>query len=189
MDTDDIKKGLKVMLDGIKDPFIVVEAQFVKPGKGQAFTRMKAKNMATGAVLERTIKSGDKIELADVEQRMMQYIYPEGTDFVFMDPATGEQFYIMGEKLGDDSRWLSDGMNINVTLHNGQPIGVDLPANVVLQITTCEPGVKGDTASGATKPATLSTGAVINVPLFVQEGEWIKVDTADGKYLERVNNR
>jgi elongation factor P len=106
---------------------------------------------------------------------------------VFMDPATGEQFTILGDKIGDDARWLSDGMNIDVTLHNSQPIGVDLPANVTLQITACEPGIKGDTASGATKPATLSTGAVINVPLFVKEGEWVKVDTADGKYLERVN--
>lgn len=187
MDTTDIRKGLKVMLDGSKDPFIIVEAQFVKPGKGQAFTRLKAKNMATGAVLERTFKSGEKIEVANVEQRVMQYIYPEGTDFVFMDPATGEQITISGDKIGEDSKWLSDGMNIDVTLHEGNPIGIDLPANVTLQITTCEPGVKGDTASGATKPATLSTGAIINVPLFVKEGEWVKVDTADGKYLERVN--
>lgn len=117
MDTDDIKKGLKVMLEGIKDPFIIVEAQFVKPGKGQAFTRFKAKNMATGAVLERTFKSGEKVELANVDQRVMTYIYPEGTDFVFMDPATGEQFTIMGDKIGDDSKWLSDGMSIDVTLH------------------------------------------------------------------------
>jgi elongation factor P len=187
MDTSDIRKGLKVMLDGNKDPFIVVEAQFVKPGKGQAFTRAKLRNMATGAVLERTFKISDKVEMANVEQRVMQYIYPEGSDFVFMDPATGEQITINGDKIGDDSKWLSDGMNIDVTLHEGVPIGVDLPANVVLQITTCEPGIKGDTASGATKPATLSTGAVINVPLFVKEGEWVKVDTADGKYLERVN--
>lgn len=185
--TDDIKKGLKMMLDGIKNPFIVVEAQFVKPGKGQAFTRFKAKNMATGAVLERTIKSGDTVEVADVETRPLQYIYPEGTDFVFMDVATGEQITIEGDKIGDDSKWLSDGMSVNVTLHEGKAIGIDLPANVTLQITMCEPGVKGDTASGATKPATLSTGAIINVPLFVKEGEWIKVDTTDGKYLERVN--
>jgi elongation factor P len=185
--TDDIRKGLKMMLEGSKDPFVIVEAQFVKPGKGQPFTRVKLKNIATGSVLERTYKSGEKVEQADVEQRPMQYIYPDGTDFVFMDPATGEQFTILGDKIGDDARWLSDGMNIDVTLHNSQPIGVDLPANVTLQITACEPGIKGDTASGATKPATLSTGAVINVPLFVKEGEWVKVDTADGKYLERVN--
>ncbi len=185
--TDDIKKGLKMMLDGNKSPFLVVEAQFVKPGKGQAFTRVKAKNMATGAVIERTFKSGEKVEVADVETRPLQYIYPEGDDFVFMDAATGEQITIPGEKIGDDSKWLSDGMSVDVTLHEGNPIGINLPANVVLQITLCEPGIKGDTASGASKPATLSTGAIVNVPLFVQEGEWIKVDTENGKYLERVN--
>ena len=185
--TDDIRKGLKMMLEGSKDPFIITEAQFVKPGKGQPFTRVKLKNMTTGSVLERTYKSGEKVEQAEVEQREMQYIYPDGADFVFMDPKSGEQFTIDGEKIDEDSRWLSDGMSINVTLHNGLPIGVDLPANVTLQITTCEPGVKGDTSGGATKPATLSTGAIINVPLFVKEGEWVKVDTAEGKYLERVN--
>lgn len=185
MHTTDIRKGLKMMLDN--NPYLVVEAQFVKPGKGQAFTRVKIRNMVTAAMLERTFKSGESVEVADVEQRMMQYIYPDGADFVFMDPVSGEQFTIEGEKIAEDSRWLSDGMSINVTLHNGLPIGVDLPANVILQITECEPGIKGDTASGATKPATLSTGAVINVPLFVKDGEWVKVDTADGKYLERVN--
>jgi elongation factor P len=187
MDTSDIRKGLKMMLDGSKDPFSVIEFQFVKPGKGQAFTRVKLKNMATGAVLERTFKSGEKLESANVEQRQFQYIYPEGEDFVFMDQSTGEQITIPGDKIGDDSKWLSDGMNIDVTLFNEVPIGIDLPPSVVLQITRCEPGVKGDTASGATKPATLSTGAVINVPLFVKEGEWVKVDTAEGRYLERVN--
>lgn len=187
MDTSDIRKGLKMMIDGSKDPFVVVEFQFVKPGKGQAFTRVKLKNMANGNVLERTFKSGEKLEAANVEQRQLQYIYPEGDAFVFMDQNTGEQITIPGEKIGDDAKWLSDGMNVDVTLFNEQPIGIDLPPSVVLQITSCEPGVKGDTASGATKPATLSTGAVINVPLFVKDGEWVKVDTTDGKYLERVN--
>jgi elongation factor P len=187
MDTSDIRKGLKMMVDG--QPFVVVEFQFVKPGKGQAFTRVKIRNMATGAVLERTYKSGEKLEPADVEERQLQYIYPEGTDFVFMDASTGEQVHVQGEKIGDDSRWLSDGMNVDVTLFKGQPIGISMPPHVTLQITHCEPGVKGDTASGATKPATLSTGATVNVPLFVQEGEWIKIDTADGRYLERVNRR
>ncbi len=175
------------MLDGSKDPFSVVEFQFVKPGKGQAFTRVKLKNMATGALLERTLKSGEKVEPANVEQRAFQYIYPDGDGYVFMDQNTGEQITVPGDKIGDDAKWLSDGMNINVTLFNEQPIGVDLPANVTLQITSCEPGIKGDTASGATKPATLSTGAVINVPLFVKDGEWVKVSTEDGTYLERVN--
>jgi elongation factor P len=187
MDTSDIRKGFKMMVDG--QPFVVIDFQFVKPGKGQAFTRVKMKNMATGAVLERTYKSGEKLEAADVEQRSLQYIYPEGADFVFMDAATGEQITVAGEKIGEGSQWLSDGLNVEVTLFKGQPIGIDLPASVVLQIVASDPGVKGDTASGATKPATLSTGAVINVPLFVTEGEWVKIDTRDGKYLERVNRR
>lgn len=187
MDTSDIRKGLKMMVDG--QPYAVVDFQFVKPGKGQAFTRVKIRNMASGAVLERTYKSGEKLEPADVEERPLQYIYPDGTDFVFMDENSGEQIHIAGDKIGDDAKWLSDGMKIDVTLFNGQAIGVSLPSHVVLQITKCEPGVKGDTASGATKPATVSTGAVVNVPLFVQENEWIKIDTAEGKYIERVNRR
>jgi len=187
MDTSDIRKGLKMMVDG--QPYVVIDFQFVKPGKGQAFTRVKIRNMATGAVLERTYKSGEKIEQADVEERQLQYIYPEGTDFVFMDADTGEQITVPGDKVGDDSRWLSDGMTLGVTLFKGLPIGVSMPAHVVLQIVNSEPGIKGDTASGATKPATVSTGATVNVPLFVQEGEWVKIDTRDGSYLERVNKR
>jgi elongation factor P len=187
MDTSDIRKGLKMMVDG--QPFTVVDFQFVKPGKGQAFTRVKVRNLATGAVLERTYKSGEKIEKADVEEKVMQFIYPEGSDFVFMDESTGEQVTIQGDKMEDEAKWLSDGMNVDVTFWNGQPIGVSIPNSVVLQIVSSEPGVKGDTASGATKPATLSTGAVINVPLFINEGEWIKVDTREGAYIERVNKR
>jgi len=187
MDTSEIRKGLKMMCDAM--PFTVVDFQFVKPGKGQAFTRVKIRNLMTGAVLERTYKSGEKIEKADVEEKVMQYIYPEGTDYVFMDESTGEQVTIPGEKIQEDSRWLSDGMNVDVTFWNGSPIGVNIPNSVVLQIVSSEPGIKGDTASGATKPATLSTGAVVNVPLFVNEGEWIKVDTREASYIERVNKR
>ena len=187
MDTSDIRKGLKIMVDG--QPYAVVDFQFVKPGKGQAFTRVKLRNLASGAVLDRTYKSGENIERADVEEKAMQYIYPDGEDFVFMDGATGEQITIPGDKIGDDRKWLSDGMSIDVTLFNGNPIGVSLPASVVLQVVSSEPGIKGDTASGASKPAQLSTGATVNVPLFINEGEWIKVDTRDGSYLERVNKR
>ena len=187
MDTSDIRKGLKMMVDA--QPYVVVDFQFVKPGKGQAFTRLKIRNMATGAVLERTYKSGEKLEPADVEERTLQYIYPDGPDFVFMDAQSGEQIHVPGDKVGDDSKWLSDGMNVDVTVFNGLAIGISLPSHVVLQITRCEPGVKGDTASGATKPATVSTGATVNVPLFVQDGEWIKIDTTEGKYIERVNRR
>ncbi len=185
MDTSEIRKGLKMMVDG--QPFTVVDFQFVKPGKGQAFTRVKVRNLQTGAVLERTYKSGEKIEKADVEERKMQYIYQDGDGFVFMDAGSGEQITVGADKMGDDSQWLTEGMDIAVTLFNGAPIGVDVPSHVVLQITSSEPGIKGDTASGATKPATLSTGATINVPLFVKEGEWVKINTAEGTYIERVN--
>jgi len=187
MDTSDIRKGVKMMVDG--KPFVVVDFQFVKPGKGQAFTRVKIKSLVDGAVLERTWRSGEKLEKADVEDRQMQFIYPEGENFVFMDVASGEQITVPGEKMEDEAQWLSDGMNVDVTLWNGQPIGIAIPASVVLQITSSEPGVKGDTASGATKPATLSTGATVNVPLFVNEGEWVRVDTREGRYVERVNKR
>lgn len=187
MDTSEIRKNVKLMVDGA--PYTVVDFQFVKPGKGQAFTRVKIRNMATGAVLERTYKSGEKLEPADVEERTMTYIFPEGDKYVFMDPQSGEQVYINADKVGEESRFMLDGLEVNVVLWNGQPIGVTLPSHVVIQITHSEPGIKGDTASNVTKPATLSTGAVVQVPLFVNEGEWVKVDTRTGDYLERVNKR
>ncbi|NUP06252.1 MAG: elongation factor P [Polyangiaceae bacterium] len=187
MDTSDIRKGLKMMENG--KPFVVVDFQFVKPGKGQAFTRVKIKSLVDGAVLERTYKSGEKIEKADIEERAMQYIYPDGENFVFMHEASGDQVIVPGDKMEDEAKWLSDGMTVDVTLWNGQPIGVSLPSSVTLQIATSEPGIKGDTASGATKPATLSTGAVVQVPLFVNEGEWVRVDTETGRYIERVNKK
>lgn len=184
MDTSDIRKNLKIMLDG--QAFAVTEFQFVKPGKGQAFTRVKLRNIETGSVIERTFKSGEKLEPADVEQRDMQYIYPDGESYVFMDAATGEQLFVPVDKMGDQQQWLADGMNVQVTLLRGLAVGVELPAHVELQIVKSDPGVKGDTASGATKPATMSTGAVVHVPLFIEEGEWIKIDTRTGFYLERV---
>lgn len=183
--TQDIRKGIKIQIDGV--PFHVVDHQFVKPGKGQAFTRAKIKNLLTGNTIERTWKSGESVELADVEERKMTYSWAESDSFVFMDTGTGDQIHVEKDKVGDDARFLSEGLDVNVTLFNGNPIGIALPPSVVLQITTSEPGIKGDTASGATKPATLSTGATVNVPLFIKEGEWVKVDTTTGAYLERVN--
>ncbi len=185
MQTTDIRKGIKIQIDGV--PFAVVEHQFVKPGKGQAFTRARIKNLQTGAVIERTWKSGESVELADVENRKMTYSWDEGDSLVFMDTSTGDQVNLMKDKVGDEVRFLSEGLDCDLTIFNGIPIGMDLPASVVLQITASEPGIKGDTASGATKPATLSTGALVNVPLFIKEGEWVKVDTRTGEYLERVN--
>ena len=183
--TTDIRKGLKIQIDGV--PFHVVDHQFVKPGKGQAFTRAKIRNLTTGNVVERTWKSGESVELADVEERKMTYSWDEGDSYVFMDTNTGEQIYVGKDKVGDESRFLDEGLEVEVTLFNGNPIGIDMPPNVVMQVVTSEPGIKGDTASGATKPATLKTGATVNVPLFIKEGEWIKIDTSSGQYLERVN--
>jgi elongation factor P len=185
MQTTDIRKGLKIQIDGV--PYAVVEHQFVKPGKGQSFTRCRIKNLMTGNVIERTWKSGESVELADVETRKLTFSWDEGDSLVFMDTSTGDQLHVMKDKVGDETRFLSEGLDCEVTIFNGNAIGIDLPASVVLQITASEPGIKGDTASGATKPATLSTGATVNVPLFVKEGEWVKVDTRTGDYLERVN--
>ena len=185
MQTTDIRKGLKIQIDGV--PYHIVEHQFVKPGKGQSFTRCRIRNLTNGNVVERTWKSGESVALADVEDRTMTYSWEEGDTFVFMDPATGDQIHVEKDKIGDDAKWLTEGMQIDVTLYNGNAIGIDLPPTVIMQVTSSEPGIKGDTASGATKPATLSSGAVVNVPLFIKEGEWIKVDTSSGGYLERVN--
>ena len=183
--TQDIRKNLKMLIDGT--PFVCLETQFVKPGKGQAFSRCRLRNLVTGNVIERTYKSGETVEVADIEERKMQYIYPEGDTFVFMDQQTGDQVYVPDDKLGDEKQFLIDGLDVEVMFFNGNPIGVELPAHVVIQIAASDPGIKGDTASGASKPATLSTGAVIQVPLFIKEGEWIKVDTREARYLERVN--
>jgi elongation factor P len=185
MQTTDIRKGLKIQIEGV--PYAVVEHQFVKPGKGQAFTRCRIKNLQTGAVIERTWKSGESVEMADVDTRKMTYSWDEGDSLVFMETSTGDQIHVMKDKVGDEVRFLSEGLDCEVTVFNGNAIGIDIPSSVVLQIKKSDPGIKGDTASGATKPATLSTGAVVNVPLFIKEGEWVKIDTRTGEYLERVN--
>jgi len=185
-DTSDIRKGLKIVIDG--KPYTVIEAQFVKPGKGAAVTNTRIKNLLTGAVLERKFRSGEKIEPADVLFREMTFIYPEGESYVFMDES-GEQVSVPGETLGNSTSFLSDGLVVEVVFFRGEAVDVNLPAHVVLEITKCDPGVRGDTASNVTKPATLSTGAIVQVPLFVNENEWVKVDTRSGEYLERVNRR
>ena len=185
MQTTDIRKGLKIQIDGV--PYAITEHQFVKPGKGQSFTRCRIRNLMTGNTIERTWKSGESVEIADVETRKLTYSWDEGDSLVFMETSTGDQLHVMKDKVSDEVRFLSEGLDVEVTLFNGNAIGIDLPPSVVLQITESEPGIKGDTASGATKPAKLSTGAVVNVPLFIKEGEWVKVDTRTGQYLERVN--
>lgn len=184
MDTSDIRKGLKMMFEG--QPFIVVEFQFVKPGKGQAFTRTKMKNLLTGGTIERNIRSGEKLEAADVEDRSLQYIYPDGDGYCFMNSATGEQLTVHKEIVGEDADFLIDGLDIVVTLYRGNPVSVTLPPHIVVQVSETEPGVRGDTATNVTKPARVSTGAMVAVPLFINEGDWIKVDTRSRAYLERT---
>lgn len=184
-DTSEIKKGLKVLIDG--NPYTIIEFQFVKPGKGQAFTRTKFKNLLTGNVVERNLRSGEKLEPANVEEKQMQFLYREGEDFVFMDQVSFEQITIAKEIVDSDARWLKDNLGCQVMIFNERPVGISLPNFVELKITYSEPGAKGDTSGGATKQATLETGATINVPLFVKEGETVRVDTRSGEYMDRVN--
>jgi elongation factor P len=184
MDTSDIRKGLKIMFDG--QPYVVVDFQFVKPGKGQAFTRTKMKNMLTGGNLERNIRSGEKFEPADVEERTLQYIYPDGDMYVFMHPTTGDQLSVHKDAVGQDADLLMDGIDVAITVYNGNPVSISLPPHIVVQVVETEPGAKGDTATNVTKPAKISTGATVGVPLFISEGEWIRVDTRTRTYLERA---
>ena len=182
--TNDFKNGMTLDLDGTL--FQVVEFQHVKPGKGGAFVRTKLRNVRSGAVIERTFNAGVKVGLAIVERKAMQYLYPDGDAFVFMDLDTYEQVSVPAEVMGGAGSYLTEGGEAQVAMHDGVPISVDLPASLVLTVTTTDPGVKGDTRTGSLKPATLETGVVVQVPLFVEEGERIKVDTRSGDYIERV---
>jgi elongation factor P len=182
--TNDLKNGMTLDLEGTL--FQVVEFQHVKPGKGGAFVRTKLKNVRSGAVLERTYRADEKLEQAVVEKREMQLLYREGEQFVFMDLDTYEQLPVPGAVVGDVSKYLTEGGQATVATHRGVPIAVDLPASMVLSVTKTDPAVKGDTRTNALKPATLETGAVAQVPLFVEEGDRVKVDTRTGNYIERV---
>ncbi len=182
--TSEFKSGLKIMLDG--DPYTIVENEFVKPGKGQAFNRVRVRNLRTGRVIERTFKSGDSVEAADVLDTPLQYLYYDGELWHFMHPETFEQYTADATVLGDAAKWIKDQDMCSVTLWNGAPLSVEAPNFVVLAITETDPGVRGDTSGGGGKPATLETGAVVRVPLFVQTGELIKVDTRTGQYVSRV---
>jgi elongation factor P len=183
-ETSDIRKGLKVIMEGV--PFEVIYFQFVKPGKGQAFTRTKLRNMLTGTVFERTFKSGEKLEKADLEERQMQYLYPEDGFYVFMDTTTYDQLRVTEEQMGDNKYYVSDSLMCSVLLFNEKPIGITPPNFVEFKIETTEPGFKGDTSGNTTKPAKIITGLEIQVPLFINEGEWVRIDTRTGEYSERV---
>jgi len=174
------------MQDG--DPCSIVENEFVKPGKGQAFSRVKIRNLKTGRVVEKTFKSGESVEAADVMDTNMQYLYADGEFWYFMDPNTFEQIGASETAVGDAKQWLKEQDTVEVTLWDGVPLSVTPPNFVELAITQTDPGLKGDTAQGGTKPATMETGAVIKVPLFVEEGEVIKIDTRSGEYVSRAKD-
>jgi elongation factor P len=182
--TNDLKNGMTLELDGTL--FNIVEFQHVKPGKGGAFVRTKLRNMRTGAVVERTFNAGVKVGLARVERKEMQYLYREGDNVVFMDLESYDQLPVPAEVIGGAASYLSDGATASVATHDDTPISVELPASVTLAVAATDPGVKGDRVSGALKPATLETGLVVQVPLFVEEGDRLKVDTRSGEYIERV---
>jgi elongation factor P len=182
--TNEFKAGLKVMLDG--DPATIVENEFVKPGKGQAFNRVRIRNLKTGRIIERTFKSGDTIEAADVVDVEMQYLYNDGQFWHFMNPQTFEQLAADKNAVGDNAKWLKEQDVCLITLWNGVPLIVEPPHTVILKVVETDPGVRGDTSGGGGKPAKLETGAVVRVPLFVQEGEVIRVDTRKGEYVSRV---
>jgi elongation factor P len=182
--TSEFKSGLKIMLDG--DPYTIVENEFVKPGKGQAFSRVRVRNLKTGRVVEKTFKSGDSVEAADVHDTEMQYLYNDGELWHFMDPESYEQLTADATAVGEAAKWIREQDRCAVTLWNGVPLSVAPPNFVVLEITETDPGVKGDTSGGGGKPATLETGAVVRVPLFVQIGETVKVDTRTGEYVSRA---
>ncbi|MET0066072.1 MAG: elongation factor P [Candidatus Thiodiazotropha sp.] len=182
--TNEFKGGLKIMMDG--DPCSIIENEFVKPGKGQAFNRVKIRNLKTGRVLEKTFKSGESVEGADVHETDMQYLYNDGEFWYFMDPVSFEQVSADQAAVGDNVKWLKEQDLCLVTLWNGSPISVEPPKFVVLSVSETDPGLKGDTSGSGGKPATLETGAVVRVPLFVQIGELIKVDTRTGEYVSRA---
>ncbi len=184
VDTSQFRNGLKIILDG--EPFTIVYFQHVKPGKGGAFVRTKVKNLRTGRTLDRRFRSGEKVEEADIEDRKMQYLYQDGEQLVFMDMETYEQTPFSGDQVGEGVKFLKENLDVDVLFWNGKPINVELPNFIQAVITECEPGEKGDTASNVTKPATLETGAVVQVPLFIKQGETIRVDTRSGEYVERV---
>ena len=182
--TGDFRKGLKIELEGA--PLVIVDFQHVKPGKGGAFVRTKLKHLITGRVIEQTFRSGEQVKRPDLLEREMQYLYREGDRYCLMDNETYEQIMLTGEQLGEARLFLVENLDLKVLFFNQQAVAVDLPTFVELAVAQTEPGVRGDTARGGAKPATLESGAVIQVPLFINEGDRVKVDTRTGTYIERL---
>jgi elongation factor P len=182
--TAEFRNGLKIEIDG--EPYIIVEFQHVKPGKGGAFVRTKMKSLKSGNVIDRTFRSGEKVDVPELEEKTMQYLYAADKDRVFMDTSSYEQLSMSEQQLGESINYLKENMEIKVLYFKGQPINIDIPMFVELAIARTDPGVRGDTASGGSKPATLETGAVVKVPFYLNEGDVIKVDTRTGTFIERV---
>ncbi len=184
IEINSVRKNNKLDIDG--DPYVVVSVDFRKPGKGTPSTEVRMKNMLTGSVMSRTYKAGEKLQAADIEQREMQYLYPEGEHLVFMDNVTFEQVSIGADALADTRQFLLDNTNVQVLMFNGRPVGVELPTFVEMVVVETEPGFKGDTANNVLKAAKLPTGAIVQVPIFINEGDTVRVDTRTGEYTERV---
>jgi elongation factor P len=182
--TNDLKNGMTLDLDG--KLMQVVEFQHVKPGKGPAFVRTKIRNVRTGAIVERTFRAGEKVERVNIDKRDMQYLYRDGADYVFMDNETYDQMHVGAAALGDAGSYLVEGAAVELQMHGDEIVGTELPAAVELTVSETEPGIQGDRVSGATKPATLETGLVVQVPLFVNIGDRLKVDTRSGEYITRA---
>jgi elongation factor P len=184
VDTSQFRNGLKIEIDG--EPFTITYFQHVKPGKGGAFVRTKIRNLRSGRVLDKTFRSGEKVNEADIDDKKMQFLYHDGDHLVFMDQETYDQIPFSPEQIGDAMKYLKENLDVDVMFWKGNPINIELPAFIEVTVSKCDPGIKGDTASGATKPATIETGATLQVPLFIKEGEVIRVDTRSGEYVERV---
>lgn len=182
--TNDFRTGLTIELEG--DVFQVIDFQHVKPGKGAAFVRSKLRNIRTGAVIEKTFNAGEKMPKARIERREVQYLYGDGKDYHFMDMESYDQIAMSGEQLGDAVKYLKENMNIHVLTFQGKSIGVELPNFVELEVVETAPGIKGDTASGGSKPATLETGTVVQVPFFINIGDRLQIDTRTGNYIKRA---
>lgn len=182
--TAEFRNGLKIEIDG--EPYVIVDFQHVKPGKGGAFVRTKIKSLKSGNVIDRTYRSGEKVDVPELEEKKMQYLYAADRDRVFMDTQSYEQISLNEGQLGDSIQYLKENMEIKVLYHKGQPINIEIPMFVELRIAKTDPGVRGDTASGGSKPATLESGAVVKVPFYLNEGDVVKVDTRTGTFIERV---
>ncbi|WP_010579700.1 elongation factor P [Liquorilactobacillus vini] len=181
---NEFKNGLTIEVND--ELWRVVEFQHVKPGKGSAFVRSKLKNLRTGAVQEKTFRAGEKVEQAQIDNRKMQYLYADGTNYVFMDTTTYEQLELPQERIKDELNYLKENMVVNIIMHENETLGIDLPNTVDLKVAETEPGIKGDTASGGSKPAKMETGLIVQVPFFVNEGDVLTINTQDGSYVSRA---